>query len=70
MDNFLLRYTKLILTYLTIGNQITSIYDNYADMQDQKIDMDVQYQARKILVYPFQALFRNSIVLIWLFDKI
>lgn len=70
MDNFLLRYTKLILTYLTIGNQITSIYDNYADMQDQKIDMDVQYQARKILVYPFQVLFRNPIVLIWLFDKI
>lgn len=70
MDNFLLRYTKLILTYLTIGNQITSIYDNYADMQDQKIDMDVQYQARKILVYPFQELFRNPIVLIWLFDKI
>lgn len=39
-------------------------------MQNQKIDMDVQYQARKILVYPFQALFRNPIVLIWLFDKI
>lgn len=40
------------------------------DMQDQKIDKHVQYQARKILVYPFKALFRNLIVLIWLFDKI
>lgn len=42
------------LTYFTVGNQITSIHDNYAPVyKSQKIDIHEQYYVRKILMYQF-----------------
>lgn len=39
------------LTYFTVGNQITSIHDNYAPVyKSQKIDIHEQYYVRKLQI--------------------